>query len=155
MNKLSAKVLGTKSVESNTPMTPKSTRKRNAPRDFEDYSGDAEGESATKKPRKKKGEEPEEKRLKRFRAKPPVSYLDRLERAKGQRMFMIDRDRTLSEDGAHEEEVFSMAGTTGNIYQVTISKVPSCTCPDAKKGNQCKHIVYVGTTITAMACLDG
>jgi hypothetical protein len=21
--------------------------------------------------------------------------------------------------------------------------VPSCTCPDAEKGNQCKHIVFV------------
>jgi len=30
------------------------------------------------------------------------------------------------------------------IYQVTVNNVPTCTCPDAKKGNQCKHIVYVG-----------
>jgi len=26
---------------------------------------------------------------------------------------------------------------------VTVNKVPSCTCPDAEKGNQCKHIIYV------------
>jgi hypothetical protein len=25
---------------------------------------------------------------------------------------------------------------------VTIDKLPSCTCPHARKGNQCKHIVY-------------
>ncbi|KUJ12108.1 uncharacterized protein LY89DRAFT_538976, partial [Mollisia scopiformis] len=92
---------------------------------------------------KKKGEEPEEKRLKRFRIKPPLSYIERLERVKAQRMFLIDRNRTTGEDGTHEEEIFDIAGTTGNIYQVTISKVPTCSCPDAAKGNQCKHIIYV------------
>jgi uncharacterized Zn finger protein len=58
-------------------------------------------------------------------------------------MFLIERNRTTSEDGTHEEEVFDLAGSTGNIYQVTVSKVPKCTCPDAGKGNQCKHIIYV------------
>jgi hypothetical protein len=96
-----------------------------------------------KRPRKNKGEGPEEKRLKRFRQKPPKSYLDRLGRVKTQRMFLIDRNRTTSEDGTHEEEVFDLAGSTGNIYQITVSKVPKCTCPDAGKGNQCKHIIYV------------
>jgi len=38
-----------------------------------------------------------------------------------------------------------MAGTTGNIYSITINQVPSCTCPDNQKGNQCKHIVYVSS----------
>lgn len=36
-----------------------------------------------------------------------------------------------------------MAGTTGNIYHITVDKVPSCSCPHARKGNQCKHVVYV------------
>lgn len=36
-----------------------------------------------------------------------------------------------------------MAGSTGNVYTITIDKVPSCDCPHAKKGNQCKHIAYV------------
>lgn len=99
-----------------------------------------------KRPRKRKlaeGEEPEEKRLRRYRVKPPGTYLERLSRVLSQRMFLIDRKRTMSSDGSHEEEVFDIAGTTGNIYQVTVSKIPDCTCPDAKKGNQCKHIVYV------------
>ncbi|KAE9377750.1 hypothetical protein N431DRAFT_328881 [Stipitochalara longipes BDJ] len=99
--------------------------------------------SKPKRARKKKGEEPEEKRLKRFRQKAPLTYLERLERVKTQRMFLIERNRTTSEDGTHEEEVFDLAGSTGNIYQITVSKVPKCTCPDAGKGNQCKHIVYV------------
>ncbi len=99
--------------------------------------------SKPKRARKKQGEEPEEKRLKRFRQKPPLTYLERLARVKTQRMFLIDRNRNASEDGTHEEEVFDLAGSTGNIYQITISKIPKCTCPDAGNGNQCKHIIYV------------
>ena len=57
-------------------------------------------------------------------------------------MFVIDRTRGGTED--IPEETIEMAGTTGNIYSITISQLPSCTCPDNRKGNQCKHIVYVG-----------
>ncbi|EOD50767.1 putative ring finger domain protein [Neofusicoccum parvum UCRNP2] len=56
-------------------------------------------------------------------------------------MFVIDRARG-GTDACPEENV-EIAGTTGNIYTVNISQVPSCTCPHAKKGNQCKHIIYV------------
>lgn len=56
------------------------------------------------------------------------------------RMFVIDRTR-----GGLEvpEEKIDLAGTTGNVYSITICQLPSCTCPDNQKGNQCKHIVYV------------
>ena len=37
---------------------------------------------------------------------------------------------------------FDFIGSTGNLYKVTIGKEPSCDCPDACKGNQCKHICY-------------
>jgi hypothetical protein len=74
-------------------------------------------EPKPKRARKKKGEEPEEKRLRRFRLKAPITYLERLERVKSQRMFLIDRKRYTSSDGTHEEEVFDIAGSTGNIYQ--------------------------------------
>lgn len=104
-------------------------------------------ESKPKRRRKKKaddeGDAPEEKRLKRFRAKAPVSYMERLQRVTSQRMFLIDRERAVGEDGECPEEKFDIAGSTGNIYQVTICRVPRCTCPDAAKGNQCKHIIYV------------
>ena len=56
-------------------------------------------------------------------------------------MFVVGRTRGGTEETP--EEVVEMAGTTGNIYAVTIGLVPSCTCPDNRKGNQCKHIVYV------------
>jgi hypothetical protein len=104
-----------------------------------------DGQKSQSTPKKKKSEAAEEKRLKRFRAKAPSTYLERLSRVRTQRMFLIDRNRTTSADELYEEETFDVAGTTGNIYQVTISKVPTCSCPDALKGNQCKHIIYVSS----------
>lgn len=83
----------------------------------------------------------EEKRLRRFRPHAPSSYLERLNRATTQRMFVIHRAR----GGTPEipEETIDLAGTTGNVYSITIGQLPSCTCPDSQKGNQCKHIIYV------------
>jgi hypothetical protein len=85
-----------------------------------------------------------EKRLRQFRKRAPYRFQDRLERATTQPMFLINRERKLNSNGTHEVERFDMAGTTGNIYEVTIDKVPKCTCMDATvRGNQCKHIIYV------------
>lgn len=83
----------------------------------------------------------EEKRSRRFRPHASSSYLERLNRATTQRMFVIDRTR----GGTIEipEETIDLAGTTGNVYRITICQLPSCTCPDSRQGNQCKHIVYV------------
>lgn len=52
---------------------------------------------------------------------------------------MIGRERL---DGALQE-TFDVLGSTGNVYTVTISHIPKCTCPDASKGNHCKHIIFV------------
>jgi hypothetical protein len=101
-----------------------------------------------------------EKRRRKFRSSPPRTYLEKLHRATTQRyvdkrlkiwrglelmqvsrMFVISRRR--SENGNITEENVDIVGTTGNIYTVTISYEPQCTCPDARKGNQCKHIIYV------------
>ncbi|GJP43712.1 hypothetical protein CLOM_g3144, partial [Closterium sp. NIES-68] len=38
---------------------------------------------------------------------------------------------------------FHVLGATGNVYTVTISQQPSCTCPDSGNGNLCKHILFV------------
>lgn len=103
----------------------------------------------------------EEKRLRVFRKKAPLTYMTKLERATSQRwmsfvvtaivpltnsqcrMFVIERTRG-GTDGV-PEELIVMAGSTGNLYNINIGLVPSCNCPDNKKGNQCKHIVYVGS----------
>lgn len=49
---------------------------------------------------------------------------------------------TVGGTGDVPEISFDMVGTTGNLYKTVIGKVPSCDCPDAMKGNQCKHIFY-------------
>ena len=36
-----------------------------------------------------------------------------------------------------------MTGSTGNIYHVHVARIPTCTCPHSRKGNQCKHLIYV------------
>ncbi|KAL9578100.1 MAG: hypothetical protein Q9212_005939 [Teloschistes hypoglaucus] len=82
-----------------------------------------------------------ERRLRSTRSFAPKSYLQKLERAQSQRMFVLSRTR--SGTPTVPTETVEMAGTTGNIYHITIALEPSCTCPDNKKGNQCKHIVYV------------
>lgn len=72
-----------------------------------------------------------------------------MERATTQRMYILERKRHSNPDCPHSTpdcpiEVVDLAGTTGNIYTVTISHIPTCSCPNFAKGNpQCKHILYV------------
>jgi hypothetical protein len=83
----------------------------------------------------------EEKRLRRHRAAPPQSYLKIKERAMTQRLTVLSRERCGTDDVPEEKVI--MAGSTGNVYTQNIGLLPSCDCPHAKKGNQCKHIIYV------------
>ncbi|KAI1744702.1 hypothetical protein F4680DRAFT_405766 [Xylaria scruposa] len=83
----------------------------------------------------------EEKRLRRFREKAPASFEIIYERATEQRFYVLNRSRCGTDD-CPEEDV-EVTGSTGNIYTVHIAQVPSCNCPHALKGNQCKHIIYV------------
>ncbi|KZM25231.1 uncharacterized protein EKO05_0007385 [Ascochyta rabiei] len=82
-----------------------------------------------------------EKRLRRHRARAPASYLEVKGRALTQRLTVLSRERCGTDELPEEKVV--IAGSTGNLYQVHVNLVPSCDCPHAKKGNQCKHIVYV------------
>lgn len=91
----------------------------------------------------------------RFRPQPTQNFLVILERALTQRMFVLDRVRQSTRSPTDSVQMFSemritapsetitIAGTTGNLYTVVINELPSCSCPHAAKGNQCKHVVYV------------
>lgn len=100
------------------------------------------------KKKQTKEQKDDEKRLRRFRSHAPSAYGDIKHRALTQRMFVVDRQRlsprnTVGDDQhAHPTEVLSIAGTTGNIYTVTIDRIPTCDCPYALKGHQCKHVIY-------------
>lgn len=101
----------------------------------------------TKQTQKQAKGEPEiiiartETRLRRYRSSAPQSYLQIKDRALTQRLTVMGRERYGSDD--IPEEKVSIAGSTGNLYTVIIGLVPECDCPHAKKGNQCKHIIYV------------
>lgn len=99
-------------------------------------------EDAGEEPKKKKAKQDGEKRLRRWRAHAPSAYQEIRNRALTQRMFALDRNRS-NENPEHPSETISLAGTTGNVYTICIDKVPTCNCPHAMKGNQCKHVVYV------------
>ncbi|KAI0886444.1 uncharacterized protein GGS22DRAFT_199718 [Annulohypoxylon maeteangense] len=94
------------------------------------------------KPKKLKKEvQVAEKRLRRFRPKPPQDFSNIYTRATSQRFYVLGRTR----DGtAHcPEESVELTGSTGNIYVVHIAQQPTCTCPHSQNGHQCKHIIYV------------
>lgn len=39
----------------------------------------------------------------------------------------------------------------GNVYTVRIGRHPSCSCPDAAKGNVCKHHLYIMMRVLRLA----
>ena len=59
-------------------------------------------------------------------------------RARTQRLYMISAE--IESDYCRK---YAVLGSTGNVYTVTISQLPDCTCPDCGKGNTCKHILFV------------
>lgn len=59
-------------------------------------------------------------------------------RGKTQKLYFIDRD-FISVDTQN----FSIMGSTGNIYTVSITNKPTCTCPDyTTRHKRCKHIYF-------------
>lgn len=102
------------------------------------YQTEHEAEPKRKKPSKPSGGE---KRLRRYRPKAPQAFLEVYDRATSQRFYVLSRARR----GTREcpEEKVELTGSTGNIYTVRIARQPTCDCPHAKAGNQCKHVIYV------------
>jgi hypothetical protein len=67
--------------------------------------------------------------------------VDRIRRAVTQRLYLMDeKDNSVPDSLAR---VYTVLGSTGNVYDVTVQKFPNCTCPDAERGNLCKHILFV------------
>ncbi|CAF3786003.1 unnamed protein product [Rotaria sp. Silwood1] len=81
-----------------------------------------------------------EKRLRGYVRKPKSAIRVRIKRALDQRLYLLASSSTSGEPIHREYRVF---GQTGNVYTVTISNLPSCTCPDHVNGYLCKHIFFV------------
>lgn len=127
--------------DDNTPFDYQSPPKKGKKASQEAEVVDLTADSPKKKGKRASDGPTDEKRLRRHRATPPQSYLAVKERAMTQRLTVISRERCGSDELPEEKVV--MAGSTGNVYTQTIGLVPSCDCPHAMKGNQCKHIIYV------------
>ncbi|KAK4174163.1 hypothetical protein QBC36DRAFT_45512 [Triangularia setosa] len=130
-------------TSSNTTPAPSSKRKQPHASASDD---DLEKSTPIKKQRVTKPKE--EKRLRRFRSKPPQSFHELYSRALTQRFFILSRTGTTPsslQPNIPPSESIELTGSTGNIYTITISSLPSCTCPHFSSGKapQCKHIIYV------------
>lgn len=97
-----------------------------------------------------------EKRILRSRSKCPKALCDNQARALTQKFCLLANPKvpynwrgilkhykpTLKRSAIAVD--FEVAGSTGNMYNVTLDFVPTCTCPNyAKKQDICKHIFYV------------
>lgn len=81
----------------------------------------------------------------RYRDHPPASFTAVYARATTQRFFVLSRSHGGTVDCP--EMRLEVSGSTGNIYNVVIARQPSCDCPHALAGNQCKHIIFVMTKV--------
>ncbi|KFA72294.1 hypothetical protein S40288_02416 [Stachybotrys chartarum IBT 40288] len=97
--------------------------------------------SPKRKKTKSEAKPEEEKRLRVFRSHAPQTFYGVYERALSQRFYVLKRQRIGTDECP--EELVEMTGSTGNVYEVHVARQPSCTCPHALKGNQCKHILWV------------
>jgi len=136
----------TRSEEQPGPSKRKKTTASSGTLEVIDLTGDDDPVPATipspsKKRKRTASSDVPERRARRFRHAPPQTYLEKLARATTQRMYVLNRTRSDNEEIF--EEVVDIVGTTGNIYKVRVNNEPTCSCPDAAKGNQCKHIIYV------------
>eukprot|EP00879_Flechtneria_rotunda_P028992 GHRR01031243.1.p1 GENE.GHRR01031243.1~~GHRR01031243.1.p1 ORF type:complete len:247 (+),score=58.84 GHRR01031243.1:121-861(+) len=133
-------------------------RKHNAQAEELDATEVAE---ASSKCRKKAAKQPGQKRTDafgrtvRFAASPSQAVLQRIQRAlpgSAHRMFLIStKELSPAGAGAGRSQEFAVLGATGNVYTVTTSRHPHCTCPDHAKGNLCKHILFVMLRVLKLA----
>ncbi|RDX61181.1 Mitogen-activated protein kinase kinase kinase 1, partial [Mucuna pruriens] len=76
----------------------------------------------------------------RFKPSQPIS--DRIVRALRHRLRLLHRSGSS----------FFVFGATGNVYTVTLSSTPSCTCPD--RTTPCKHILFVFIRVLGVSLDD-
>ena len=68
--------------------------------------------------------------------------LRRIERCFTDNIYLIES--LPQEEHLPFERNYLIMGNSGNMYQVTISNEPKCTCPDyVNRSNRCKHIYFV------------
>jgi hypothetical protein len=112
-----------KSIESLVP--PKRPTQKRFVIDLTQDNQDVSAKVNISRKRKKIGDDDdptEEKRLKRFRDRPPQTVLIKHQRVMSQRMFLVERSG--QKDGELDED-FSVLGSTGNVYVVNLNQIPT------------------------------
>jgi len=91
-----------------------------------------------------------EHRLLTYRLSLSNDTRQRLRRITEHRIQLISRNENEVDPNAWiqkpslSQRCYSVLGAKGNVYNVKIGRIPSCTCPDyATRGNTCKHILFV------------
>ncbi|WPH01894.1 e3 ubiquitin-protein ligase zswim2 [Acrodontium crateriforme] len=94
-----------------------------------------------------------EKRLRPYVNAPNEKFGRYLKSATTQRMFVLERERSVEQNchANHHDcprETVRIAGSSGNVYTVQISHIPTCSCPvgifQRNKSEQCcKHVLYI------------
>ena len=97
-----------------------------------------------------------EKRAARERV-PTAASAMRLHRAMSERLYLVER-RDRSEASASGLAAlrleFAVLGSTGNVYTVTLCRLPSCTCVDhLERKSVCKHLLFVYHKVRTKAYL--
>lgn len=74
------------------------------------------------------------------------TFNPRKHRGKNQKIFLVLTHDV--DDSDPYTRKYDVMGTTRRIYTVTITKTPSCTCPDhVQRKTKCKHIFFILTRI--------
>jgi hypothetical protein len=109
-------------------------------------------QTATASKRVAAATEPKEARAKKYRRTCPQGLRDRMDRASSQRMFLVDKTVHERNDGHCSSLLFSVLGSTGNVYDVTLGKLVSCSCPDfrIRRNDICKHVMFVTLKVVGL-----
>lgn len=88
---------------------------------------------------KSRKKEPKEKRKAKYRPIPSQAVLDRMERSRIHRLFLVNKK---IEGNAIKCAVM---GANGNIYNCSIDTKPTCNCQDFLKRSNgpCKHLIFL------------
>ena len=110
-----------------TPSTPSPKKRKRPPNaqviDLTSSPSPAKSTPRRRKPKNADNATPSpEKRPKRYRDHAPQSVMVKHERVMTQRMFLVERSGR--QNGALQED-FSVLGSTGNVYTVNVSMVPT------------------------------
>jgi len=80
----------------------------------------------------------------RYVSDPSHKVLERIDRALTQRLYLVNQEEVVStNDDEGLARSYAVLGSTNNVYDIHVGKIPTCSCPDFEKGHLCKHILFV------------